>query len=194
MEVEHVSWTHELSAGPTRDQVEHYVPLAEINEVRLSYRTGSTSTSGVWSFELELAASHASDHLYDISADSDRLVLECVASSVSTEMWVVGLRLWLAEESGMQFSPVRQLFSGTGWLQDQPHACCRLAVLNLYAWFCRWQGVRASEKGAYLWQRCRLRAQSIAQRSKRPRTVAAVLADCLYEAKSYPKTARSDGA
>lgn len=101
-------------AGPSRDQVEYSVPLDEIAEVRLSHRPGSSRASGIWSFELELAGSHASDRLYAISASQERLVLECVTSSDTfTEMWVVGLRLWLAEESGAQFSPVRHVCAST---------------------------------------------------------------------------------
>ena len=97
-------------AGPNRDQVEHVVALSEITEVRLNFRPGSSRASSVWSFELILASSHASGRIYDISASQDRLVLECVASSDAfTEMWVVGLRLCLAEDRGMQFSQVRRV-------------------------------------------------------------------------------------
>lgn len=106
-------------AGPNRDQVEHVVALSEITEVRLNFRPGSSRTSSVWSFELMLASSHGSGRLYDISASQDRLVLECVASSDAfTEMWVVGLRLCLAEDRGMQFSQVR-------YVCPQQHVCLR---------------------------------------------------------------------
>lgn len=104
------AWMYVADPGPSRDQVEYHVPLAHIVDVRLCDRSGSSGAPSAWSFSLVLDGSRASDRLYDISATQDELILEFAArSDTFTEMWVVGLRLCLAEGNGMQFSPVRHI-------------------------------------------------------------------------------------
>ena len=47
------------------------------------------------------------------------------SSDTFTEMWVVGLRLWLAEESGAQFSPVRHVCASTVRLPTSRGSACK---------------------------------------------------------------------
>ena len=81
-----------IGLPPHGDTVERTVSLADVTGVTLQYHGDISGETEHWSFVLQLARG---------------LPLHCVSSDRFMAMWVVGLRVCLAEDKGTQFSQVR---------------------------------------------------------------------------------------